>query len=385
MIPRSISSLVREKIARYPAVGLLGARQAGKTTLALELAKDLGIDHAYLDLEDPQDAAKLRDPGPYLHALKEKLVIIDEVQRMPQLFPLMRSLIDRDRRKGRFLLLGSSSPRIIQEASESLAGRIANLDLFPLALREVGHDHLERLWLRGGFPLAFDADTDADSFDWLINYTRNVVERDLASLGLRTSPKVLRDLLQMITSVHGQQLNMSMLAKSLGLSSPTIKHYLEYFDQAFLTFSLPSFHTNTRKRLTRAPKLYILDSGILHTLSGIRSLDELRGHIMLGNSWEGFVVQQVRTWIDDPARLHYFRTMDGSELDLVITRGSKAAVAIEIKTTNAPTLSKGNQLAFEAVGAKKQLIVTPSADDHPYGDGITVCSLRTLWDLLEGV
>ena len=385
MIPRAISSLVREKIARYPAVGLLGARQAGKTTLALELAKDLGIDHAYLDLEDPQDAAKLRDPGPYLHALKEKLVIIDEVQRMPQLFPLMRSLIDRDRRKGRFLLLGSSSPRIIQEASESLAGRIANLDLFPLALREVGHDHLERLWLRGGFPLAFDADTDADSFDWLINYTRNVVERDLASLGLRTSPKVLRDLLQMITSVHGQQLNMSMLAKSLGLSSPTIKHYLEYFDQAFLTFSLPSFHTNTRKRLTRAPKLYILDSGILHTLSGIRSLDELRGHMMLGNSWEGFVVQQVRTWIDDPARLHYFRTMDGSELDLVITRGSKAAVAIEIKTTNAPTLSKGNQLAFEAVGAKKQLIVTPSADDHPYGAGITVCSLRTLWDLLEGV
>ena len=385
MIPRAISSLVREKIARYPAVGLLGARQVGKTTLALELAKDLGIDHAYLDLEDPQDAAKLRDPGPYLHALKEKLVIIDEVQRMPQLFPLMRSLIDRDRRKGRFLLLGSSSPRIIQEASESLAGRIANLDLFPLALREVGHDHLERLWLRGGFPLAFDADTDADSFDWLINYTRNVVERDLASLGLRTSPKVLRDLLQMITSVHGQQLNMSMLAKSLGLSSPTIKHYLEYFDQAFLTFSLPSFHTNTRKRLTRAPKLYILDSGILHTLSGIRSLDELRGHMMLGNSWEGFVVQQVRTWIDDPARLHYFRTMDGSELDLVITRGSKAAVAIEIKTTNAPTLSKGNQLAFEAVGAKKQLIVTPSADDHPYGAGITVCSLRTLWDLLEGV
>jgi len=385
MIERSLSALVLEQLSRYPAVALLGARQVGKTTLALELAQRLSTGYTYLDLEDPEDASKLRDPGPFLHGLREDLVIIDEVQRMPQLFPLMRSLIDRDRRKGRFLLLGSSSPSIIQQASESLAGRIANLDLYPLTLREVGDDALEQVWLRGGFPLAFGASTDAEAFDWMINYIRNVVERDLGQLGLNASSKVLRTLLQMLASTQGQQLNFSMLGKSIGLSSPTIKNYLDYFEQAFLTFTLPSFHTNTRKRLTRAPKIYLLDSGMLHALSGIHRMDELRGHVLLGNSWEGFVVQQVRAWIGDTARLHYFRTLDGSELDLVITRGTKAVAAIEIKTTNVPTLSKGNRLAFEAVDAKKQLILTPSADDHPYGEGITVCSMKTLWKHLEGV
>jgi predicted AAA+ superfamily ATPase len=266
-----------------------------------------------------------------------------------------------------------------------LAGRIAYLDLFPFMLQEVGDEQQNKLWLRGGFPEAFLARNNDEAFSWMTHYARNVIERDLSLLGLNAPPKSLRALLQMLTTVHGQQLNMSMLAKSLGLSVTTIKRYLDHFEQAFLTFTLPSFHTNTRKRLTRAPKIYLLDSGMLHALSGIHSMDELRGHVLLGNSWEGFVVQQVRAWIDDPARVHYFRTLDGSELDLVITRGTKAVAAIEIKTTNAPTLSKGNRLAFEAVGAKKQLILTPSADDHPYGEGITVCSMKTLWKHLEGV
>lgn len=385
MTERAITPVLREKLSRFPAVSLLGARQVGKTTLARQLAASLHTGHRYFDLEDPDDLSKFREPGPFLHALREQLVIIDEVQRMPELFPLMRSLIDRDRRNGRFLLLGSSSPAIIRQASESLAGRIANLDLYPFTLREVGNDAVEPVWLRGGYPLAFGASSDEQAFDWMANYIRNVVERDLGLLGLNASPKVLRTLLQMLASIQGQQLNYSMLAKSIGLSSPTIKHYLDYFEQAYLTFTLPSFHTNTRKRLTRAPKLYLLDSGMLHALSGIRSMDELRGHVLVGNSWEGFVIQQVRAWVGDSSRLHYFRTLDGSELDLVITRGTKAVAAIEIKTTNAPALTKGNRLAFAAVGAKKQLILTPSADEHPYGEGITVCSLSTLWRHLEGV
>lgn len=376
---------VREHLGRFPAVAILGARQVGKTTLAQELAEEHTEAHVYLDLEAPDDVGKLRDPMTFLSSVKDRLVVIDEVQRMPELFPMLRSLIDRDRRKGRFLLLGSSSNAIIQQASESLAGRIAYLDLFPFMLQEVGAEQQNKLWLRGGFPEAFLARNNEEAFSWMTHYARNVIERDLSLLGLNAPPKSLRALLQMLTSVHGQQLNMSMLAKSLGLSVTTIKRYLDHFEQAYLTFSLPSFHTNTRKRLTRAPKLYLLDSGMLHALSGIHSMDELRGHVLLGNSWEGFVAQQVRAWIDDPARVHYFRTLDGSELDLVITRGTKAVAAIEIKTTNAPTLSKGNRLAFEAVGAKKQLILTPSADDHPYGEGITVCSMKTLWKHLEGI
>jgi predicted AAA+ superfamily ATPase len=385
MQERSMKQQVREHLGRFPAVAILGARQVGKTTLAQELAEERSEAHVYLDLEAPDDVGKLRDPMTFLSSVKDRLVVIDEVQRMPELFPMLRSLIDRDRRKGRFLLLGSSSNAIIQQASESLAGRIAYLDLFPFMLREVGDEQQNKLWLRGGFPEAFLARNNEEAFSWMTHYARNVIERDLSLLGFNAPPKSLRALLQMLTSVHGQQLNMSMLAKSLGLSVTTIKRYLDHFEQAYLTFSLPSFHTNTRKRLTRAPKLYLLDSGMLHALSGIHSMDELRGHVLLGNSWEGFVVQQVRAWIDDPARVHYFRTLDGSELDLVITRGTKAVAAIEIKTTNAPTLSKGNRLAFEAVGAKKQLILTPSADDHPYGEGITVCSMKTLWKHLEGV
>lgn len=376
---------VREHLDRFPAVAILGARQVGKTTLAQELADERPETHVYLDLEAPDDAGKLRDPMAFLSSVKDRLVVIDEVQRMPELFPMLRSLIDKDRRKGRFLLLGSSSNAIIQQASESLAGRIAYLDLFPFMLQEVGAEQQNKLWLRGGFPEAFLARNNEEAFSWMTHYARNVIERDLSLLGLNAPPKSLRALLQMLTSVHGQQLNMSMLAKSLGLSVTTIKRYLDHFEQAYLTFTLPSFHTNTRKRLTRAPKIYLLDSGMLHALSGIHSMDELRGHVLLGNSWEGFVIQQVRAWIGDTARLHYFRTLDGAELDLVITRGTKAVAAIEIKTTNAPALSKGNRLAFEAVGAKKQLILTPSADDHPYGEGITVCSMKTLWKQLEGV
>ncbi|MBL7964951.1 MAG: ATP-binding protein [Flavobacteriales bacterium] len=385
MLTRILHSKVEDQLRSFPAVALLGARQVGKTTLARSVTAAYGRQVVHLDLESPGDAAKLRDAQAYLEGVSDKLVVIDEVQRMPELFPVLRSLIDRDRRKGRFLLLGSSSEVIIRQAAESLAGRTAYLELFPFHVFETGMDQCDRLWLRGGFPEAFLARSHAEAFNWMGHYMRNVVERDLSLLGLNAPARNLRALLTMLSSVHGQPLNMSMLGKSLGLSVTTIKRYLDHFEQAYLIFNLPSFHTNTRKRLTRTPKTYLLDSGMLHALNDLHSMDALRGHALVGNSWEGFVIQQVRSWLNDPGRIHYFRTMDGSELDLVITRGNKAVAALEIKTTNSPSLSKGNQLAFDAVGAKKRLIVTPSADDHPYGDGITVCSLPTLWQHLEGV
>ncbi len=385
MLARSASELVRHQLQRFPAVALLGARQVGKTTLALQLAAEHAGSYEYIDLEHPQDAARLRDAAAYLAERQDSLVVVDEVQRMPELFPLLRSLIDRQRKPGRFLLLGSSSPAMVRQASESLAGRIACLDLFPLSVHETGLAAANKLWLRGGYPEAFLARTNADAFNWMTHHVRNVVERDLSMLGLNAPARNLRSLLSMLASVHGQVLNISMVAKSIGLSATTIHRYLEFFEQAYLIHLLPSFHTNARKRLTRAPKMYLLDSGMLHALSAIKELGVLRGHALLGNSWEGFVVQQVRGWIDDPARLHFYRTQDGSELDLVILKAGKPVASIEIKTTDAPVLSKGDHLAFEAVAAPINLIVTPGAIDHPYGDGVRVCSLATLWKHLKTV
>ncbi|MBK6371042.1 MAG: ATP-binding protein [Flavobacteriales bacterium] len=381
--PRSLFPEAIARIKRYPAVGIMGARQVGKTTLSSQLVKVLDRKVLHIDLENSDHVALLNDAQAFLWANKDKLIVIDEVQRMPTLFPLMRSLIDRDRRPERFLLLGSSSPAIIRTSAESLAGRIAYLDLFPFSVHEVSAKDLNKLWLRGGYPEAFLTPTNEEAFIWLDNYIRGFVERDMALLGLGAAPSGTRAMLAMLASVHGQPLNMAMVAKSIGMSIPTVKRYLEFFEQAFLVSVLPSYHLNLRKRLTKAPKVYITDSGLLHGFLRIKDLQTLRSGIHVGTSWEGFVIQQVRAWLGKRGELFYFRTQDGSELDLVITAGTRAIVAMEIKTTNSPALSKGNQLAFETVGAKVQLIVTPDAMDHPYGNGVQVCSLSTLWKHLE--
>lgn len=366
-------------------MAILGARQVGKTTLAHQLAEDLGADTLWLDLEMPQNRALLAQPHDFLPRHADKLVVIDEVQRMPEVFQALRVLIDKDRRPGRFLLLGSSSPAIVRKAAESLTGRIAYLDLFPLSIHEVGIESRSSLWFRGGFPEAFLAEDDADAFLFLDDLLQSFVERDLVELGLGAAPENTFNLLRMVASVHGQTLNLSMLAKSIGMSVPTVKIYLEFFAQAYMVFRLPSYHLNTCKRLTKAPKLYITDSGVLHMLNGIRDGDRLLGHASKGHSWEGFVVQQVRAWLERRAELHYFRTADGAEVDLVITQGNRPVIAIEIKSSDTPVLSKGNHMAFDAVGAPVQLVVTPSALDHAIGEGIQVCSLATLWGHLEEV
>ncbi len=383
MIKRDIAPLALDRLRKRPAVAILGARQVGKTTLSMQLVKQYGQPYLRLDLQDPDDAAVLADPKPFLMAHAHELVVIDEVQHMPSLFPLLRSLIDKDRRPGRFLLLGSSSPAIIQAASESLAGRISYLDLFPFSVQEVGIKQVDKLWLRGGYPEAFLSGTDANAVAIVSDILRAFTERDLPALGLGADPASTGQLLRMLSAVHGNVLNMAMLGKSMGLSGPTIKTYLRYFDQAYMTFMLPSFQVNVRKRLTRAPKIYLTDSGVLHALAAIRTSDDLFGSPFRGHSWEGFVVQQIRTWLKGRGELSYFRTQDGSELDLVITQGTRAKVALEIKTTNAPVLSTGNRLAFEAVRSPVQLVVTPAAKDHSMGGGVEVCSLASLWKRLE--
>jgi hypothetical protein len=357
----------------------------GKTTLAEQVLKQYGEKAVRLDVENPDLALRLRHPMDFLAGMSDRLVVIDEVQRMPELFQALRVLIDRDRRPGRFLLLGSSSPVIVRRTAESLAGRISYLDLFPLSMQETGAGHQQVLWLRGGFPDAFLARQDAAAFRVLDDLMRSFTERELPLLGLAADHRNTATLLRMITAVQGQPLNMSMLAKSLGMSAPTIERYLAFFEQAYMTFKLPSFQVNVRKRLTKAPKIYFTDTGILHSLAGIRTSEALETHPLRGVSWEGLVIQQVRVRARHRGELHYYRTQDGSELDLVITQGLKPVAAVEIKTTNAPTLSKGNQLAFEAVGAKLQLICTPGSEDYPYDRNKMVCSLRTLFDHLDKV
>ena len=383
IIRRQLTDTALDRLRKRPVVAILGARQVGKTTLSKELVAELGVPFIHLDLEDPDHRSILNNAKEYLLNHAQELVVIDEVQRMPELFPLIRTLVDRDRRSGRFLLLGSSSPVIVQRASESLAGRVAYLDLFPFSIHEVGFAAVDRLWLNGGFPEAYDAITREDANAIIQDLIRSFTERDLPSLGLQANPNNTRQLLSMLATVHGGVLNMALLGKSIGLSGPTIKLYLRFFEEAFMCFTLPSYHVNLRKRLTRSPKLYITDSGVLHTLLAVRSQEDLFAHHLRGNSWEGFVIQQIRAWIGRRAELYFYRTQDGSELDLVITQGNKAVAALEIKTTNSPALSKGNQLAFDAVQAPLQLIVTPSAKDHPYGEGIEVCSIASLWKKLD--
>lgn len=380
---RSATTVIERALRDYPAVVILGSRQVGKTTLAKQIATKRKGGWVYLDLESPSDVARLSDAEAYLGSLQDRLVVIDEVQRMPELFPVLRSLIDKKRRAGRFLLLGSSSPEVVQRTSESLAGRVAYLDLMPFHIGEVGADKTDRLWLRGGYPDIFLTRSNATAFDRAGHFVRTFMERDLPQLGLSADPRITERLLRMVASVHGQVLNASMLAKSLGITVHTVQRYLAFFEQAYLITLLPSHHVNLRKRLVKAPKVYVLDSGLLHAVSGIQDRHQLAGHALRGHSWEGFVIQQVRARYRRQVDLCYFRTQDGSELDLVLLRGGTPLAAIEIKATDVAVLSKGNRLAYDAVGAAKNLIVTPSAEDHPHGNGVQVCSLATLFTHLD--
>jgi predicted AAA+ superfamily ATPase len=287
--PRSLFPEALARIKRYPAVGIMGARQVGKTTLASLLIKALDRKVLHIDLENSDHVALLNDAQAFLWANKDKLIVIDEVQRMPQLFPLMRSLIDRDRRPGRFLLLGSSSPAIIQKSAESLAGRIAYLDLFPFSVHEVSAKDVNKLWLRGGYPEAFLAPTNEEAFLWLDNYIRGFVERDMALLGLGAAPSGTRAMLAMLASVHGRTLNMSMVAKSIGMSIPTVKRYLEFFEQALLGHRIAKLPFEPAQKIGRKHRRFTLPIvASLHGFLRIKDLQSLRFGIHAGTSWEGF-------------------------------------------------------------------------------------------------
>lgn len=345
-------------LLRAPAVLLTGARQVGKTAL---VRRHLDPDRTrYFDLEDPRDRARLADPILALERL-DGTVVIDEAQRMPDLFPVLRVLIDADRRPGRFLLLGSASPDLVGLGSESLAGRIAIVELGSLALADVGAGDLDRLWLRGGLPESYRAASDRASAAWLDDYIATFLERDLAQLGVRVPATTMRRFWTMLAHRHSGLWNGADMARSLGTSEPTSRRYLDALTDALVVRQLPPWFANIGKRQVRAPKVYIRDTGTLHRLLGVEGLTGLLSHPIVGASWEGLVVEHITRW-DRP--IYFWRTQAGAEIDIVVDLGV-TRWGIEVKRTDAPTVTPSMRHALVDLGLERILVVHGGSDRFP--------------------
>lgn len=379
MLDRQITKLAIDRLQLYPALALLGSRQVGKTTLVKELRKTNAEQILYFDLENYGDRqAFAEDRFFFLQSQASKTIILDEVQFLPEIFRDIRSLIDEDRRNGRFILLGSASPKLIQNTSETLTGRVSFLELTPFLFDEIDAEEGQKLWFRGGYPRSFLADTDAESQQIINDLIHNYVTRDLPLFGLGTETRVVDLTFRMLASLHGNILNATDIGDSIGRSNSTILKILDYFESSFMIRKLPPWYVNNGKRLVKRPKVYIRDSGILHNLLLINSEEMLLRHYLSGNSWEGFVIEQIASQLQFGFQLSFYRTAQGAEIDVVVSRGMDAILAIEIKRSNKPTFSKGNRIALEDLGKPPVLFVTPSAEDYQMEKQTWVCSLKTL-------
>lgn len=385
MINRRLLPSVEQSLDEFPAVALLGPRQAGKTTLA-RVAASNRPNSLYLDLERPSDLAKLADPELFLSRHADQLVVLDEIQRQPELFAVLRALIDEKRTPGRFLLLGSASPQLLRQASESLAGRITFHELAPFDLSEIqpSHSELQNLWLRGGYPLSWLAKSDATSYTWRESFIATHLERDIPSFGIRVPGTTLRRFWQMLAHLHGQLWNASRLAAGFGVSAPTVQHYLDILEATYMLRQLPPLQANLGKRLVKSPKVYLRDSGILHALLGITSLNDLAGHPIVGASWEGWVLEQIAQLIESQWQLSFYRTASGAEIDVVAQRG-KRRIGFEIKFSSAPAPSKGFWSAIEDLKLEQAFIVAPVASGYPLAPNVEVVPAAELASLLQAI
>lgn len=379
MIPRWITTEIKQKIAQVPAVALLGARQVGKTTLAKAIAK--GLDSVYLDLEAPEDLLKLSDPAAFLGAQSDKLVILDEIQRAPDLFPVLRGLIDKNREQGRkagqFLFLGSASMDLMRQTSESLAGRISYIYMGGLNVIETGNESktIHKLWLRGGFPESYLAADDAMAMDWLEDLIRTYLERDLPQLGFRVPAIRMRRLWTMLAHLQGDPVNYSKLGANLEIDGKTVSNYIDILSDLLLVRRLEPWHANVKKRLIKSPRYYIRDSGILHRLLGIGHYDALLSNPVLGKSWEGFVVENIHSVLPRRAETYFYRTAAGAEIDLVIRMPSSEIWAVEIKYGTAPKPGRHYSAIGDDVGATRKYIIYGGDDEFPVSSDVTVISL----------
>jgi predicted AAA+ superfamily ATPase len=357
MVPRRRQlKTVIELLKNFPVVAILGARQVGTTTLAQQVLEKRGQRGDRFDLEDPADLARLADARLALSGLRG-LVVLDEIQRRPDLFPILRVLADRRPKPARFLVLGSASLELLRQSSETLAGRIAFHTLNGFHLDEVGTDKLDRLWVRGGFPSSFLAKTHDLSFNWRRNFIRTFLERDLPQLGIRVPAMTLSRFWAMLAHYHGQIWNSSEFARSFAVTDKTVRHYLDILSAALVVQLLPPWHANIRKRQVKSPKVYIRDSGVLHTLLGLRDGREVERHPKVGASWEGFMLHQVVEWLGaQPEECFFWATHSGAELDLLWVRGRRRW-GFEIKRTSAPMLTRSLQTALDALKLQKLYVV----------------------------
>jgi predicted AAA+ superfamily ATPase len=384
-LSRKLKQRILKLLEHFPAVALLGPRQCGKTTLAFEIKDRWPNEASYLDLENAADLAKLDDCVSYLKPLEKQLVIMDEVQHRPALFPEIRGLIDDGRRRGlrsgRFLFLGSASYELLKQSGESLAGRIAFLELTPFRFDEVGHEKIDQLWLRGGFPDSFLAPTESISVEWRRSFIDTYLTRDLSMHGKAGALPAMRDLLKMTAYLHGQVLNVSQLVESHDFSRQQIGDYLDLFEHTFIIRRLNPYFTNVGKRLTKRPKIYIRDSGLLHQLIGIGDHDTLSGHPSRGASWEGFVIEQIIALLAgwEP---YFYRTSNGAELDLLMLKGDKI-LAFEIKASVDAKLTKGFYTAREDVQPDETFIVSRNNETWEASNGITHTNVLDLHELMS--
>lgn len=385
MIDRLVITQVLEGLRREAAVALVGPRQVGKTTLARQFVESQNS--IYLDLEADRDLQKLKDPYQFLSLHDNKLVIIDEVHRAPELFRELRGLIDEGRRSGkgtgRYLLLGSASIDLMKQ-SESLAGRIEYVEMAGFqGMERPNTDPLNKLWVRGGFPRSYLAKTDGDSLVWRDSFKRSYLERDIPMFHPGISTESIGRMWQMLAHNQGALFNASQIARSLSISSPTAASYLGFLVGLLLVRRLPPFVVNTGKRLTKSPKTYIRDSGLVHALLNIETIDDLLGHPVAGNSWEGFVIENILSVAPRRTEASFYRTAIGNEIDLVLNMGGKGLWAIEIKLGHAPKLSQAFYHAIEDIQPDKTFIVYSGEERYPKGPGIEVISLIELMRMLQ--
>ena len=373
---RAFRERIEALLRSHPVVGILGPRQCGKTTLARDYIRSSGRRWVhYFDLEDPEDLARLEDARLTLSPLRG-LVVIDEIQRRPELFPLLRVLVDRRTPSQRYLILGSASRELIRQSSESLAGRVAYLELPPFTATEA--EPLARLWLRGGFPRSWLARSNADSMDWRNAYIATFLQRDIPALGIDMAPGAMRRLWMMLAHLHGGVLNASGLGRSMDTSQPTIRRYLDILGGTFILRLLSPWYANVGKRQVKSPKVFFRDSGLLHALLDLPDSGSLRNHPAVGASWEGFALEQVTHIVGaSPDECYFWRTHTGAELDLLIVRGRRR-LAFEFKYSSTPKATRSMHAALEDLGLERLTIVCPSTGTYPLTPQITVTNLGDL-------
>lgn len=381
-ISRYLETLLQEYISNFPVTAILGPRQCGKSTLIKEFMKD-SASMLYLDLEKTSDRDKLQNPEQFFLFNKNRQICLDEIQRLPEIFSVLRSEVDQNRMPGRFIILGSASRDLIRQSSESLAGRIGYLELTPFFFQEIKHiKDQNELWLQGGFPDSLLA-TPNHSKHWRNNFIRTFIERDIPQIGFSIPADSIGRLWRMLAYNHGQILNLSNLGKSMGVSHTTIRHYIGLLNQTFMTREIKPYEQNIKKRLVKSPKIYIRDTGILHSLLNINDLNELLSHPVYGFSWEGFIIENICSLKPD-YETYFYRTSHGSELDLILQYGSRK-LAFECKIADSPKPTKGFWHAIDSVKPDMVYIISPKADKYPIKENVWVTGLEELLDEIRDI